>query len=448
MKKIIVLLFSLILCLCFAIPVNAYRINDYEMHHEAGMIIYLDRHHGDKVIYEKDADKRLYPASITKLMTALVMVDAIPDLDNTKITYSNTANEHILGTGSVILNLAIGEEITAKDALAALLIKSCGDVAYAIAEQVGGSTEGFVDMMNQKAIELELDDSHFTNPVGLHHDDHYTTARDIYKIATAAFANPSIKEFCSTSRYTVPPTNMSAERYLVNSNMLLNPNSDAYYRYAVAGKTGFTDEAGRCLVALASYGGYDYMSIVLGTTPFYTGRNDFKDTANMFRWAFNNFEYKTVFEPNTPVTEAPIELARDTDFLPVCFEGGLETLLPVDADASTLTFDVKLTQESYVAPVEKGTVVGTADIYYAEEKIGTLNLVAGDTVKADFWLVLWDWFKRFVTSPFMLVVYCVIGVCAVIFSLWVIILNRGSKKQRKVKYIPLKKDEFNDFDIK
>ena len=445
MKKITAIIFSLIFCLSLALPTFAYQINDYEMHHEAGMVIYLDKHHGDMVIYEKNADQRMYPASITKLMTALVMVDNIPDLENTTITYTDSANLRILGTGSVILNLQVGETLSAKDALASLVIMSCGDIAYAIAEYVGGTVEGFVEKMNQKAAELELADTHFVNPVGLHDDEHYSTARDLYKIATAAFANPVIKELCSTARYTVPATNMSEERYIQNTNMLLNPNSDAYYRYAVGGKTGFTNEAGRCVLSLASYNGYDYMAIVLKTTPYYNGRNDFKDVANMFRWAFNNFEYKTVFEPNTPVTEAPIELAKDTDFLPICFEGGLETLLPTDADASTLTYDLHLTQESFVAPVEKGTLVGTADIYYAEKKIGTLNLVAGDTVKADFWLVLWDWLVKFVTSEFMLVVYCVLAVAVIGFVVWVIILNSGKKKPRKVKYIPLSKEEREDF---
>lgn len=448
MKKIIFSIFSLLLCLCFTIPASAYQINDYEMHHNAGMVVYLDPHHGDVVIYEENADKRIYPASITKLMSALVMVENIPDLENTKITYTQSANLQILGTGSVVLGLAVGEEITAKDALAALLIKSCGDVAYAIAEHVGGSTEGFVQKMNQKAAEMGLDDTNFVNPVGLHDDEHYTTARDVYKFAKAAFENETIKEVCSTSTYTVPATNLSEERYIYTTNMLLNPNSDAYYRYAVAGKTGFTDQAGRCVVALASYNGYNYMSIVLGAESVGSFSYNFRDTANMFRWAFNNFEYKSVFDSSTPVCEAPISLARDTDALQICFAGGLEALLPNEADASTLTYEIHLTQEEFVAPMEKGTLVGTADIYYAERKIGTLDLVVGETVKADFWLVLWSGFVGFVTSPFMLVVYCVIGVCAIAFVVWVIVLNSGKKKKRKVKYIPLKKDELEDFDIK
>ncbi len=444
MKKFLICVLSLILCSLFVIPANAYQITQYEMHHEAGMVVYLDKNE-DVVIYEKNADKKMYPGSITVLLTALVMVDEIPDIENTKIVYTSYANNLILGTGSVVLNLKVGEEISAKDALAALLVSSCGDVAYAIAEHVGGSKENFAELMNKKATEIGLLNSHFTDPIGLHDDDHYTTARDIYKLASVCFKNELIKKLCSSSFYTVSATNMSKERTIVASNMLINVNSNAYYKYAKAGKTGYTEKAGRCIVSTGRYSGYEYMVIVLNANTTGGVRNDFKDAANMFRWAFNNFEYKSVFESTTPVAEAPIKLARETDFLPICFESGLEALLPKDANASTLMFDIKLDKETYSAPIKKGTVIGTADIYYAEEKIGSLNLVAGQTVKSDFWLVILDVAKRFFTSPFMIVVYCFAIVALIVLSVSVAKLNSGKKKRRKVKYIPLSKEKYNDF---
>ena len=443
-KKFLPLLLAIFL-FCFSLPANAYQINDYEMHHEAGLIVHLDT---GKVIYEKNADKKMYPASITRLMAAIVMVENIPDLENTKILYTKTANDLILGTGSVVLNLQIGEEMVAKDALAALLISSCGDVANAIAEHVGGSNEGFVELMNKKAAEMGLKDTHFENPVGLHHDNHYTTANDIHKMAVKAFENDLIKRFCSASRYTLSATNMAGERTIVTSNMLLNPNSNVYYKYAGAGKTGYTEKAGRCLVSTATYKGYEYLAIVLKTSTPGGVRNDFIDVANMFRWAFNNFEYKTVFESTTPIAEAPIRLSADSDHLPVCFAGGLKTILPKEADASTIKYEIHLNKEEFTAPVNKGDVIGTADIFYAEEKIGTLDLVAGQTVKASPLLVFLDAVKSFLTSAFMKVVYIIVAAAIVIFALAVFFLNRGKKKTRKVKYVPMKKDEFDDFIIK
>lgn len=444
-KKIfpLILIFTLLFTFCFSVPANAYQINDYQMHHEAGMVVYLDT---GTVIYEKNADQKMYPASITKLMTAMVMVENISDMENTKLPYTESANNLILGTGSVVLGLKVGEQITAKDALAALLVSSCGDVAYAIAEYVGGSNEGFVEMMNEKAKELGLNDTNFVNPVGLHDDQHYTTARDIYKMAVAAFEYDIIKEFSSKSRATLSATNMAGERTIVTSNLLLNPNAVGYYSYAGAGKTGYTSKAGRCVVSTASYKGYEYLAVVLNADTSDGVRHDFGDIANMFRWAFNNFEYKSVFDSTTPVTEAPLTLSQEFDHLPICFEGGLKAILPTTADASTINYEIHLSQESYKAPIKKGTVVGTADIYYAEEKIGTLNLVAGQTIDSSPMLVFLETAKGFLTSSFMKLMYIIIAAVIVIFVCAVIILNRGKKKQRKVKYIPLSKNERQDWD--
>ncbi len=450
MKKILIsliLTLSLLFSGLFATTASAYNINEYELHHKAGMLVSMDT--GD-VLYEKNADEKLYPASITKLMTALVMVENIPDLENTLIPYTSSANNLILGTGSVVLNLKVGEEINARDALAALLIPSCGDVAYAIAEYVGGTVEGFVEMMNKKAEELKLSNTHFTNPVGLHDDELYTTARDIYKIASVAFENKDIKEMISKTRHTVAATNMSGERTIVTSNLIINMNSNVYYKYAIGGKTGFTDEAGRCLVCIGSYGGYNYMSIVMGVENSAGVSNQFIDTANMFRWAFNNFEYKTVFDETTPVAEAKVTLSSDADFFTVCFENGLKALLPVDADSSTLDCDIHLDMETFEAPIAKGQKVGTADIYYANEKIGTLNLVSAQEVEVSgirrFFKTISDFFTSDGVRTVLLAVVGIIALTIVILIIWILALNLGKKKGRKVKFRPFSKKELREFE--
>lgn len=437
-KKLVALILTFLIC--FSLPVSAYQINDYEMHHEAGMLISLDT--GD-VLYEKNADQKMYPAAITTLMTALVMVDNIKDLDSTNIKFSKTAYNRILGTGAVVLSLKVDEELKAKDALAALLISSCGDVAYAIAEHVGGSIEGFVDLMNKKADELGLKSTHFTNPIGLHADDHYSSAKDIYLLAKAAFQNNLIKEFASATRYTIGKTNMSDERVIVTSNLLISRNSSVFYSYADYGKTGYTSEAKRCIVSVASYGDYSYMAIVLGASTPGGVRYDCIDTANMYRWAFNNFKFQTLFEGNTPVAEAPVELSMETDHVALCFENGLKVLLPKGADSSTIRYEILLDKESFDAPIKKGEVLGKTDIYYAEEKLGTLNLVAADDVKANATLVILRGLKNFFTSGFMKVVYVIVILGAIAFGGYVLKLNKEKPKRRKVKYIPLTKEKFD-----
>ena len=450
MKKIItalILVFTLVFTGIFPLSASAYRINEYEMHHEAGMVINLDT---DTVIYEKNADKRIYPAAITNLMTALVLTDNVSDMENTKITFTSSALYQVLGTGLVTLNLQVGEEISAKDALAALLVSSCGDAAFAIAEHVGGSTENFAEMMNKKAKEMGLNNTHFTNPIGLHSEEHYSTARELCALAKAAFEVDIIKELASTDRIQLGATNMSKERYIVTANSLINYTSDAYYRYAEAGKTGYTDQAGRCVVSTASYNGYNYLAIVLNAA-FPDGRRaDFTDITNMFRWAFNNFEYKTVFDKTTPVAEADVILSNDTDFFTVRFEDGLKALLPKDADASTLEYEIKLNSDPFEAPIKKGQRVGTADIYYANEKIGTLNLVAAQDVDSAglsvFLKSVGDFFTSKGVKTVVIVLVVIIALVVAVLVGWILLLNYGKKRDRKVKYRPLSKKERKEWD--
>ena len=439
MKKTCIALI-LIFLLVFSIPASAFQINDYELHHTAGMLVSLDT--GD-VLYSKNTTQKIHPAAITSIMSAVVACENIPDLKGTKITYSKKANAKVLGTGLPILQLKIGEEITAYDAVASMLIPSCADAAFALAEYVGGTIDKFVEMMNEKADALALENTHFTNPVGLDDNQHYTTAQDIYKLMVHALKNSVIKDLLSKTYYTVGATNMSDERIRPTVNFMLNPNSDYYYRYAKSGKTGLSKD-GRSLVSTASYNGYNYIAIVLGVKTSSGTRTDFKDCSNMFRWAFNNFEYKTVLEGSEPVTEAPVELSAETDHIALCFEGGLKALLPKEADASTVDFKINLNKESFDAPINKGDVLGTADIYYAEEKLGTLNLVATQSVKSSAVLVFAKAAKKFFTSTFMKIVYVIIAAAAIIFLGSIVKMNIGNSGKRRVKYIPLRPDEFND----
>lgn len=443
-KKLFALIMTLFILCSTAFSVGAFNINTYEMHHEAGLVAYLDN---DTVIYDKNADKKMYPASITKLMTAIVMLENIDDLENEYIVYSKTALNMILGTGSAVYagdGLKVGEKMKARDALAALLISSSGDVAYAIAEHVGGTIDGFIDMMNKKAEEMGLGGTHYTNPVGLHDDNLYTTARDIYTLAKYAFSIDMIRKNLELVSYTMEETNFHKSLTINTSNLMINPNSNVYYKYAVCGKTGYTEKAGRCLVNLSEYNGYKYITVVLGTSAPNGTRYDFIDSANMCRWAFNNFEFKSVLESTTPVAEAPLKLSSESDHLPICFENGLKTILPKEADASTIEYKISLNKPEFTAPVKKGDLVGTAEVFYAEEKIGTLNLVSGQTIQASPLLVFLDAAKTFFTSSFMKGVYIVVVAAIIIFVAAVIFLNKGKKKNRRVKYIPLSKEERDD----
>lgn len=435
-KKIFSVIFTIFLVFsAFLTPLtaSAYEVTGFEITAKAGMLVSLDT---DEVLFSKNPDEKVYPASITKIMTAMLMLESEKFDPAGKVAMTDEVQKLISGTGSAVSNLQIGEEITQTDLLYYVLMSSAGDCAYLAAIFYGGSLQGFVAAMNKKAQELGLSDTHYANPVGLHDPQNYTTVRDIYTLTCYALGNETFKTVCEATRYTVPATNRSGERTLSTTNFLQDSNTNYYYQYAKGVKTGFMDEAGRCLVSTASYNGYRYLCILMGCPANAGKRLEFIESADLYRWAFNNFSFKEVANSTDAVCEIPLELSLDTDFVPLYFEKPFVTILPNGTDDSTIVVKPKLNRKSADAPVKKGDVLGTADIIYAEKVIGTVNLVAGADVKASGLLTALRAIKRFFTSSYMKIVYVVLALAVLIFILMVIRLNLARIKKRKVKYIP------------
>lgn len=438
LKKTFSVFFVLFLIFSLFCPVitasAAYEVTTFDITAKAGMLVSLDT---GEALYEKNIDEKLYPASITKIMTAIVILESDKFDPDGKIAMTEEILKLIMGTGSSVSNMVAGEEFTQLDMLYMILMSSFGDVTYLAAQYYGGSIENFVDMMNQKVAELGLTGTHFVNPVGLHDDEHYTTVRDIYTMTKYALEKSEVKTICSSSKYSFSTSLQN--RTLTTTNFLLNPNTNYYYQYATGLKTGFTDEAGRCLVSTATYNGYTYMAIVMGCPG--QKYNHFAESANLFRWGFLNFSFKEVASSDEPVSEAKVELSLESDFVPLYFEKGFVTILPNEADDSTIVVDVNLFEESVDAPVEKGQILGTADIIYAEQVIGTVNLVAGNDVKSSNILILFEGIKKVFSSVYMKVALWAIVAFIVIYILICIKLNLSKTKRRKVKYVPYKKHE-------
>lgn len=201
-----------------------------------------------KVLYEKNADEKIYPASITKLMTAILVVEHC-ELDEIATVSENAVVS--VPSGYVNANLQVGEELTVEDLLHAMLIPSANDAANVLAEHVGGSIESFSSMMNTKAKELGCTGSNFTNPSGLHEKEHYTTARDLSLIAKEAISNNTIKKIIGTTNYTLPKTNKytKSNRMFTTTNYMKRKELSKYYcDYCIGGKTGYTGDAKNCVV--------------------------------------------------------------------------------------------------------------------------------------------------------------------------------------------------------
>lgn len=247
---------------------------------EGGILIEED---SKAVLYGKNIHRRLYPASTTKIMTALITLEHC-SLDET-VTFSEKAVYDIEPGSSIIGGVNAGDKMSLKNCMYGLLLSSGNEAAYALAEHVGGTMPKFVEMMNQKVKELGLKDTHFTNPHGLHNKRHYTSPYDLAMIMREAWKNPDFRKISGTVKYTIP-----ADKYCKKARILYNHNkllpSRAYACEGVeGGKTGYTDEAGSTLVVAAKRNGMTCFSVVMKTKR----PNQFLDAAALLDYGFSSF---------------------------------------------------------------------------------------------------------------------------------------------------------------
>lgn len=247
---------------------------------EAGFLLEVNT---GTVLFAQNADEHLYPASITKIMTALVAIENTEDFGD-MLTFSDAAVNGIAWDSSRI-GAMVGEQMTVEQALYGLMLKSGNDCAVALAEYVSGSEEAFCELMNARAAELGCTNTHFVNAHGLHDENHYTTAHDMALIMQAAIQNDVFHTIDSTVTYSVPWTNMHSDGFSwTMSNKMMNPRSDYYYEGVLCGKTGYTDQAGNTLVTCASRGDM-YLICVVMKCP----QTHYQDTEALFNYGFQNF---------------------------------------------------------------------------------------------------------------------------------------------------------------
>ena len=354
--------------------------------------IYMANLDTDTVVYEKDADLRLEPASCTKIMTYIVAAEHISDLEGTKITVSDYIEPTLTGTGSSMAGVITGEELTALQLLNLMMVPSGNDASLVLAEYVGGLETGatgdeavknFVQMMNDKAAELGLSNTHFNNPHGLHDNEHYTTASDLYQITKYALTLPHFSDITSQTYYTLPATNKSAKsRTVYTTNKMISENTadnPYYYQYAKGIKTGSHDQAGYCLVS-----------------------------------------------------EVKIDYVWNQDRLLLSPEKDFSTILPSDVDPSSVMMTTNL-PEKVEAPVKKGDVIGTATLSYANQELTTINLVAAESMEKSQLLQIGSVMKDIFSSLWFIIIASIIGVLLIVYITLTLLYKSKKKKMRKVK---------------
>ncbi len=332
------------------------------------------------VLYNKGMDIQEEPASTTKIITGLLAIEKLP-LD--KVVTIDAETPFTEGSRIYLME---GEKITVRDLLYALFLESANDAAVALAVEMAGSVDNFAVMMNQKAKELGAENTNFRNPNGLHLEGHVTTARDLAVIAKTAMENPVFRQYVSTYKYTIQPTNKQEEpRYLYNTNRLLYDNKTkvsvngvlrpAKYDGVVGIKTGYTGQAGGCLVAGAERNGTELIAVVMKSTD--SGR--FGDSIALLDWGFEN--YHTVKLVNKGAAAGIIKVNRGAQRqAPLVAKQNGYVTLPVNQTAKQIQKVVK-TAEKVKAPVQAGQKFGSVDFFRNGELLGSVPVVSGETVE-------------------------------------------------------------------
>ena len=352
-----VFLLTLLLTGLFCVP-QASAVDLPQVNAKAALL--MDYESG-RMLYGLNERDTEYPASITKVMTALLTLEAVDQgvltLDQ-QVAAPSLVND-MDPTGSSA-DIKEGEVLTVEQLLYCMMLVSANEAACILAETVAGSQDAFVALMNQRAQELGCTGTHFVNPNGLHDPNHYSTAWDIYLFTREAMKNETFMKICSTASYVVPATNMSEERELYTTNSLISNWRIMGYQYDGADgiKTGSTEESGYCLVSSAKRSGRRLVAVVLGCKGNGATVESFSESAKLYNWAYNNFSMRQVAATDE-LYRQPVALSKQTDTVMLYPAQSVEAFLPKDAKDEDIRKSVTLKQDVVNAPVTAGQELGT-----------------------------------------------------------------------------------------
>ena len=378
-----------------------------------------------RILYEKNAYEKMYPASTTKILTAILTLENCK-LSNTAIVSPNALES--VPNGYVTVNLQIGEELTIKDLLYALMVKSANDAAVVLAEHISGSVENFSVLMNEKAKELGCKNTNFVNPNGIHDENHFSTAYDLSLIAKYCMKNEIFRKIVSTTSYTLPSTNKyeSNDRTFSNTNLLIMTNNNNrpdnyYYKNAIGIKTGYTSQAKNCLIAGSLRDNLEFISVVLSSGFTETGLSQrYIDTISLLDYGYNNFTLTKVKEANNVVETIEIPKAtKETKNLDLLIQDNITVINNKTTDVNNISPQIEL-NENLIAPILKGDVIGTIK-YVVDDIEYSSNLLAANDV------------EKFNFSTILIIIGLIIIVIVLMF------FPKVKSKKKKRKRIPKKR---------
>lgn len=410
-RKSLVIIFMLIFILhtsmCYALTEQP------EISADAAILIDSS---SEKVLYSKNENQKMYPASTTKILTAILTIENCNLNDVVTVPYGAISS---ITSGYSVAALQAGEQLTVEQLLQVMLVHSANDAANVLAFHVSGSIENFAELMNNKVSELGLTNTHFTNPSGMHDENHYTTAHDLAIIMKYCMKNDTFRSLSSLKYCTIPATNKYDVRVFNTTNELLiydnrDVSSNYYYKYAIAGKTGYTTQAKNCLVSVAKKENLELICVVLSAGIYPNNVSaKFVDTKSIFDYGYNNYTIKKLREKDAIATQIEIgNGTKETRNLDLLISDDLSALVTQDEFDTEFEPQIEL-QDNLFAPIAQGQVVGK--ITYTIDGIQySSNLLASHSVEQ---------------SGFITIVVQIILVILILFLLYKLLFDSNSNKK-------------------
>lgn len=431
-KRIFSLLVVTTLLLTWFTPLTASAAYDQEVEFTSD-IVYMENLDTGTVIFNKNTEKQTAMASLTKIATAIIVLENVDDLSK-EITVSQTAMDTLANTNSSTSGITVGEVLTVEQLLNLMLVHSGNDAAAVLAESTAGSIPKFVQMMNTFAEKIGMEHTSFANPHGLDADNHYTTAEDLVILTKYALKNDTFKNIVAQSSYTLADTNKRDSITYQNTNLLMSKSSTYYFEPVKGIKTGTTEKAGHCLISYATQNGYTYLCVILSGEEAYANSNGtntaFEDTLKAYNWVFDNLKLKVVAKPTDVITVANIDLARKVDTVQLVPTEEVTALLPSGVDASGVSIEVVegSIDSDLRAPVKIGDVVGKATVLYAGSELCTIDLTVAEDVNRSFFGTIAYLIQTLFQFTAAKIVFAILLLSLV---LWLVINYLYRKKQRE-----------------
>ncbi|MBR2615662.1 MAG: D-alanyl-D-alanine carboxypeptidase [Clostridia bacterium] len=443
-KRLLALLCSLIAAVCLLSPfvVSAEEPEEPEISCPTAAVYNLE---SKKLLFEKNYTGRLSPAAFTKLMTAMLALEYRETAGNVSVTVT----EEMLSSfsGGTSMKLKVGETLPLDSLLEGLIVYGANDAALVLASVSGGNISSFVDAMNARAEELGMENTHYTNPTGVHSSAMYTTPEDTVLLCESIYRVNRFMLLSEKPNTVIPATNLTGERSYTNRNALV-PFSYVtdYYMEGVRGMvSGYTQEAGWCVATVRQKKNATYLVIVSGGEDRSEKQNQtdissYRDAKTLLEWAEESFAFQSVLTKGKIVCEKKVRLGAGVDHVILATGDEVNALLPVTFDPETdIRLETNVSKDTFTAPVIEGSSYGTMDVYYKDELLASVPLVAASGVGLSRWLVTWDAITGFFShgpAHVALILVILAGVSYVgvlVGTVWVHHARETRAKRRAVK---------------